>query len=85
MEKELKKSRDKVLKNAAFKMIQDKFNGRKEMRHYLRGARALNKHLIQSIPWLEIIISDFTTWRIWLGYKIERIFFSSPCNFLYSL
>ena len=53
MEKELKKSRDKVLKNAAFKMIQDKFNGRKEMRHYLRGAKALNKHLIQSIPWLE--------------------------------
>ena len=53
MYQNLQKNRKKVLNNALFKSIEEKFKGIKEMNHYLRAAKALHKEFVTSIPWLE--------------------------------
>ena len=49
----LLENKKKVMKNAAFKVITNKFNGVKVMSNYLKAAKDLNKHFVKSIPWLE--------------------------------
>ena len=49
----LQKNRKTVINNAIFKSIEEKFKGIKEMGHYLRAAKALNKEFVLHLPWLE--------------------------------
>ena len=53
MDRNFDSNRKKALSNVAFKAFEGLFKDFSQLKHYLRGAKDLNKHFVKSIPWLE--------------------------------